>query len=117
MVEASSERASRPSAFAGKNTYGSGGSPLDAGVTLTVYTTALRGGRMGATFGDKESRSGVVGFTDDAVKEGRLENIKKLYLERLFYLDNTTGEWVCTAAVPRIVAVAEDSDIADGPYS
>ena len=59
----------------------------------------------------------MVGFTDDAVREARLEHIKKLYLERLFYLDNTTGDWVQTAAVPRIVAVAEDSDIADGPYS
>ncbi|HUT03270.1 MAG TPA: hypothetical protein VM163_05205 [bacterium] len=73
---------------------------MDAGVTLTVYTTALRGGRMGATFGDKEGRSGVVGFTDDAVKEARLEHIKKLYLERLFYLDNTTGEWVQTGGRP-----------------
>ena len=89
---------------------------MDAGVTLTVYTTALRGGGMGPTFGDREGATGVTPFTDDAVKESRIENIKKLYMERLFYLDNTTGEWVRTASVPRIVAVAEDSVIANGPY-
>ena len=118
MVEASwrSRRADQKRPPATK-IYGSGGSPLDAGVTLTVYTTALRGGRMGPTFGDKESRSGVIGFTDDVVKEARLEHIKKLYLERLLYLDNTTGDWVQTAAVPRIVAVVEDGDIPDGPYA
>jgi hypothetical protein len=90
---------------------------MDAGKYLTVYTTALRGGNMGTTFGDREGASGVTPFTDDTVKESRIANIKKLYMERLFYLDNTTGEWVRTAAVPRIVAVAEDSVIASGPYS
>ena len=90
---------------------------MDAGVTLTVYTTALRGGGMGPTFGDRESGSGLTPFTDDIVKESRIENIKKLYMERVFYLDNTTGEWVRTNAAPRIVGVAEDTEIAAGPYS
>ena len=90
---------------------------MDAGKTLTVYATALRGGGMGPTFGDRESASGALAFTDDAVKEARIENVKKLHLERVYHQDNTTGEWVPTQAKPRIIAVAEDSDIADGPYS
>ena len=90
---------------------------MNAGVTLTVYTTALRGGGMGPTFADKEGATGITPFVDDAVKESRIENIKKLYLERVFYLDNTTGDWVRTASVPRIVAVVEDSEIASGPYA
>ena len=72
---------------------------------------------MGATFGAKASDKGVIPFTDDTVKGARIENVKKLYMERVFYLDNTTGEWVRTASVPRIVAVVEDSEIASGPYA
>ena len=90
---------------------------MDAGVTLTVYTTALRGGGMGPTFGAKASDKGAIPFTDDTVKEARIESIKKLYIERVYYLDNTSGVWTRSSTFPRVVAVAEDSAIAEGPYS
>ncbi|MBN2207728.1 MAG: DUF1565 domain-containing protein [Candidatus Coatesbacteria bacterium] len=42
---------------------------MNAGVTLTVYTTALRGGGMGPTFAAKASDKGVIPFTDDTAKD------------------------------------------------
>ena len=72
---------------------------------------------MGPTFGAKASDKGAIPFTDDTVKEARIESIKKLYIERVYYLDNTSGVWTRSSTFPRVVAVAEDSAIAEGPYS
>ena len=89
---------------------------MNAGKFLTVYTTALRGGAMGATFGEREGASGAAPFLEDTVKAQRIEGIRMLYKERVYYLDNTTGVWVVVGPVPRIVAVAEDGLVAAGPY-
>ena len=90
---------------------------MDAGVTLTVYTTALRGGNMGPTFAETVSAMGTVPFTEEKAQKSRLERIRKLYIERIHYLDNRTGAWIASAAPPRVVAVSTNDDIADGPYS
>ena len=90
---------------------------MNAGVTLTVYTTALRGGGMGPTFAAKASDKGVIPFMDDTVKGARIESVKKLYIERVYYLDNNSGVWTRLSTAPRVVAVAEDATIAEGPYS
>ena len=90
---------------------------MDAGVYLTVYTTALRGGSMGATFGDRAGKSGTAAILDETVQKERIEHVKKMYMERLYVLDNISGEWALSASLPRIVAVAEDSVIACGPFS
>jgi len=90
---------------------------MDAAKYLTVYTTALRGGGMGETFGAKASDKGAIPFTVDTVKDARIENIRKPYIERVYYLDNTSGIWTRSSTAPRVVAVAEDATIAEGPYS
>ena len=90
---------------------------MNAGVYLTVYTTALRGGSMGATFGDREGKTGTAAILDETVQKQRIEHVKKMYMERLYVLDNVTGDWALSASLPRIVAVAEDSVIACGPFS
>lgn len=72
---------------------------------------------MGPTFADRAGDKGVIVFTDDTVKNARIENVKKLYIERVYYLDNNSGVWTRSSTVPRIVAVAEDATIAEGPYS
>ncbi|MBN2208425.1 MAG: hypothetical protein JW759_03930 [Candidatus Coatesbacteria bacterium] len=90
---------------------------MDAGRYLTVYTTALRGGRMGATFGATESKSGATPFLDEQLTKQRVERVRKLYCERSYQLDNTTGDWIAEGAAPRIIAVAEDDVIAEGPYA
>ena len=90
---------------------------MDAGVTLTVYTTALRGGRMGATFGATQSSSGATPFLDEQLTKQRIERVRKLFCERSYRLDNTTGDWIAEGVAPRIIAVAEDDVMADGPYA
>ena len=90
---------------------------MDAGGTLTVYTTALRGGRMGATFGATQSSSGVTPFLDEQLTKQRIERVRKLFCERSYQLDNTTGDRIAEGVAPRIIAVAEDDVIADGPYA
>jgi len=88
---------------------------MDAGSKLTVYTTALRGQSMGATFGNTAGDSGNVPFTAEAVMKARLENIRQLYIERAYYLDNTAGVWVRPTQVPRIVAVSANEEVTDVP--
>ena len=90
---------------------------MDAGKYLTVYTTALRGGGMGPTFGDRAGDEGAVPFIPENIRESRMVNIRLLYLERSFYLDNTSGVWIRTGQSPRIVAVAANDEVTDGPYS
>ena len=90
---------------------------MDAGVYLTVYTTALRGGSMGPTFGDRESTAGAIAIIDEATCKLKIGHIKKMYLERVYLLDNVTGTWTLAGGSRRVVAVAEDSVVASGPYS
>ena len=90
---------------------------MNAGQYLTVYTTALRGGNMGATFGQQASGSGTVPFIDEKTRKARVESIRKLYIERLSVLNNTTGAWMPPGASPKIVAVSADDGVTDGPYN
>lgn len=90
---------------------------MAAGSYLTVYTTALRGGRMGPTFGDRASDSGVVPFTTETVQDARLENIRQLYIERAYYLENASGVWTRSSQTPRIVAISANEEVTDGVYS
>ncbi len=90
---------------------------MDPGKYLTVYTTALRGGSMGPTFAETVSGMGTIPFTEEKTQKSRLERIRKLYIERINYLDNRTGAWVASAGAPRVVAVCTNDEIADGPYS
>ena len=72
---------------------------------------------MGPTFGEMAGAMGTVPFTVEKTQKSRLERIRKLYVERIHYLNNTTGAWVASAAAPRVVAVSTNDEIADGPYS
>ncbi len=90
---------------------------MDAGKYLTVYTTALRGGNMGPTFAETVGAMGTVPFTEEKTQKSRLERIRKLYVERIYYLNNTSGAWVQSAAAPRVVAVSTNDEIADAPYA
>ena len=90
---------------------------MSAGKLLTIYTTALRGGRMGGTFGANQSSSGVKPFVEETLQKQRIERVRMLYCERVYLLDNSTGEWLAQGAAPHIVAVAEDNLVTDGPYS
>ena len=89
---------------------------MDAGQYLTVYTTALRGGNTGPTFGEKAGGMGTVPFTEEKTQKSRLERIRKLYIERIHYLNNSTGAWIASAAAPRLVAVSADAVVTDGPF-
>jgi len=81
---------------------------MDSGYTLTVYTTALRGGKMGPTFAEQKSGLGTIAFVEETVCKSRLENIRKLYIERAYTLSNSSGQWVASGPAPRIVAVSSD---------
>ena len=81
---------------------------MDTAWFLTVYSSALRGGKMGATFADRIGSSGSIPLLDETVKEQRIERVRKLYLERTYCLDNMTGGWGPEPAVDKIVAVVKD---------
>ncbi len=84
---------------------------MDAGKYLTVYTTALRGGSMGSTFGQRASDGGLVPFISENLTKARIENVRKLYLEKTYHLDNTSGLWVRDGQEPKVVAVAADGEV------
>ena len=88
---------------------------MESGNTLTVYTTALRGGDMGSTFGQNASGYGTVPFIDEATRKARLENIRQLYIERSFVLDHSAGSWSKSVPTPKIVAVAANNEVTDVP--
>ena len=72
---------------------------------------------MGPTFGDRAGDSGVLPFTAETVQNARLENIRQLYIERSYYLDNSSGVWTRSSQTPRIVAVSANEEVTDGPYT
>ncbi|HUT04153.1 MAG TPA: hypothetical protein VM163_09720 [bacterium] len=84
---------------------------MDAGVTLTVYTTALRGGNMGPTWGAQFARTPLT--AEDLVKS-RIEGVRKLYIREEYVLDNVTGRWSSPPSYrkPQIVAEVQNGDVA-----
>ncbi|MCD6326785.1 hypothetical protein J7M28_04420 [bacterium] len=90
---------------------------MDAGYYITLYTTALRGGNMGPSFGQQAGGVGTVPFIEENICKSRLEMIRKLYVERIYYLNNTAGKWLASGPAPRIVAVSADGEVTDAPYT
>ena len=79
---------------------------MDSGVTLTVYTSALRGGKMGDTWGSKFSNTPL---TTEELRMRRIQNIRKLYIEEQYRL-GASGAW--SATTRSVVAVRTGQDIA-----
>ena len=84
---------------------------MDSGQFLTVYTSALRGATMGSTFSARLSDGGLVPFISENLRKSRIENVRRLYLEKMYNLDNTSGLWVRDGREPKIVAVAVNGEV------
>ena len=93
---------------------------MDAGKGLTVYNTALRGGNMGLTWAETRGGFGAVPFIDEKTRKARVENIRQLFIECSFLLNNTTGTWdeqKGPGGGRKIVAVGANNQVTDVPES
>lgn len=78
---------------------------MDDGYYLKVYSSALRGGKMGETWG---ARFANVRLTDEDLMKVRIENVRKLYIEEE-YRFGATGAW--SRVKSTIVAVRSGLDV------
>lgn len=75
---------------------------MDAGHTLTVYSSALRGGGMP----DSPQFPINVPVIDETKRKSRLENVTALYTRLIYQFESNSGLWEAPGF--RVVAVQKD---------